>query len=340
MRKYGVIGCGSNVVDKFFSVRKIPKAGEKGYFSSTKVVDGALVGGVTLNHLAWAGTFGIKTALLARQGDDESGRIVRTEMKRLGVDDCYVDVAADQVTSESYVIKQEDGERSILMAPGGTSSITSDAVGALWAGPDSPLAQTQIFSTEISQVPLSGVLKLLSIAVEHNVQATALDIDVSPSVAVNEAKLGDKKQLIECVRSAEILKPARHAAEELLSIMSPMSVEELSNLKGTQLAEELLYYTKAKMVALTEGSKGCSIAARNHTPFTAAPPPLHNVVDTTGAGDAFFGGLLASIVAFGNPWVVDPPTLARMAATANMAGSMNCQTLGGLPSPGTKLAFA
>lgn len=44
-------------------------------------------------------------------------------------------------------------------------------------------------STEISQVPLSGVLQLLSEARAHGV-LSVLDVDVSPSVAVNEACLG------------------------------------------------------------------------------------------------------------------------------------------------------
>jgi hypothetical protein len=57
----GVIGLGSNVVDRFYRVRGAeglgPIVGQKGYFSS----EGNVVGGVTLNHLAWArcgGRFG------------------------------------------------------------------------------------------------------------------------------------------------------------------------------------------------------------------------------------------------------------------------------------------
>jgi len=35
-------GCGSNVVDRFFRVRAVPKVGEKGFFASpTKILEGA-----------------------------------------------------------------------------------------------------------------------------------------------------------------------------------------------------------------------------------------------------------------------------------------------------------
>ena len=43
-----------------------------------------------------------------------------------------------------------------------------------------------------------------------------LDIDVSPSVAIDEARLGDMATLLACVRTADVLKPAMHAAVELL----------------------------------------------------------------------------------------------------------------------------
>merc|ERR1712159_320414 len=49
-----VLGCGSNVVDYFFKVKSVPNSGEKGYFKSpTQILERTVVGGVTLNHLAW-----------------------------------------------------------------------------------------------------------------------------------------------------------------------------------------------------------------------------------------------------------------------------------------------
>ena len=48
-----VVGCGSNVVDKFYRVVAIPKRGEKGYFKDNIEDCKLLVGGVTLNHLSW-----------------------------------------------------------------------------------------------------------------------------------------------------------------------------------------------------------------------------------------------------------------------------------------------
>jgi hypothetical protein len=71
----GVVGLGSNVVDRFYRVRgpgMDAVAGQKGYFAA----EGEVVGGVTLNHLAWARSLGVPAALAARQGDDETGRLM------------------------------------------------------------------------------------------------------------------------------------------------------------------------------------------------------------------------------------------------------------------------
>jgi hypothetical protein len=38
--RFDCVGCGSNVVDRFFRVRAIPKVGEKGFFySPTKILE-------------------------------------------------------------------------------------------------------------------------------------------------------------------------------------------------------------------------------------------------------------------------------------------------------------
>lgn len=68
-----VLGCGSNVVDKYYPVRRWPKEGTKGFFLEENVCSARVVGGVTLNHLVWARALGTPTGLLALQGTDDNG---------------------------------------------------------------------------------------------------------------------------------------------------------------------------------------------------------------------------------------------------------------------------
>ena len=55
---------------------------------------------------------------------------------------------------------------------------------------------------------------------------SVLDLDVPPSVAVGEAGLGTMEEVVDCVKNADILKPAHEAAEELLQVMSGDSNKE------------------------------------------------------------------------------------------------------------------
>ncbi len=53
-----VLGSGSNVMDLFFPVRKLPMPGDKQYYAAETCMTDAVVGGVTLNHLSWARALG------------------------------------------------------------------------------------------------------------------------------------------------------------------------------------------------------------------------------------------------------------------------------------------
>lgn len=55
-----------------------------------------------------------------------------------------------------------------------------------------------------------------------------LDLDVPPTVAVEEARLGNMQELIDCVKSADVLKPAHDAATELLQVMLEGGNEDVS----------------------------------------------------------------------------------------------------------------
>lgn len=59
-------------------------------FSPFRALEKRLIGGVTLNHLCWAALGGVPTGLLALQGKDELGRLIRTNLRDLGVATDYI----------------------------------------------------------------------------------------------------------------------------------------------------------------------------------------------------------------------------------------------------------
>ena len=323
-----VLGCGSNVVDQFFMVEAVPKVGEKGFFRSpNKIHEKSVVGGVTLNHLSWAALLGVPTGLLALQGGDVPGRLIRRSMKKLGISPEFLQVSEEYMTAQSYVFVQQDGERSIIMASGATSLINDKVVYEFFA--DSIKGQACMLSTEISQVPLSGVAALLNTAKSSNVMSI-LDLDVSPAVALKEAKLGSMHELVECVNTADVLKPAKHAAREMLSLLRP---DIKKNLSSSDTVQYLMENTNAKMVALTAGGDPTVIATRDAL-VEIPTKKLDKVVDATGAGDAFLGGLITGLHFHGFPKTLDEITC--IGELANKTGAACCMVLGGLPDVTSK----
>jgi sugar/nucleoside kinase (ribokinase family)/D-arabinose 5-phosphate isomerase GutQ len=329
-----VVGCGSNVVDKFFRVRAIPKPGEKGYFANPKKhLESEVVGGVTLNHLAWARVLGVPTALFALQGEDEVGRTIRAEMQRQGVSTQYVQVSEAYASSVSYVWLEPSGERCILMAPASTGEVSESIVEAKMKP---AIERAAIVSTEVSQVPLSAVETILKLANSFG-RISVLDVDVPPSVSRDAAGLGSHDELLACVRAAQVLKPSLEAARELLELWgSDAAKANLGKVRAEEIARRLRDTFDCKLVAVTNGAAGAGLAISSAA--TLVPPlPGVRVVDATGAGDAFMGGLIAALYHKGVPTDLSSLTLAGRVASA--AGATCVQSLGALPDPtGSSLA--
>jgi len=300
-----VVGIGSMAVDHIRRVPRILAGDEKA--SVLPAADGSpletTVGGVVLNHLGWAAALGLRVGIFGKQADDAPGRFLRAAMARLGIaTDLDLDGSAS-TTAEIFVDPR--GARAIYMAPGATSETTAADVRrhAAFA------VRGRRLSTEISQLPLPAVLEALAIAREAGA-GTVLDLDLPPSDA--SASLGSEAQLEQALRAAEILKPSKSAAAELFPEAGgdALAIARAARARFGNVA-----------VVVTDGASGCAIAC---DAFEGnVPAPRVEPVDTTGAGDAFLGGLLVGLDA-GLDW----PDAARL---ANACGAACCEKLGAFP---------
>ena len=75
-KRFDLVGIGSMVVDLIYRTPRIIGSEEK--IALDRYGDGTttqmLVGGVTLNHLSWAGLLGLRVGIFGKQGEDEYGR--------------------------------------------------------------------------------------------------------------------------------------------------------------------------------------------------------------------------------------------------------------------------
>ena len=176
-------------MDIFHKVESLPAGGQKGYFQNpTEPISAKLVGGVTLNHLCWARLLGTPTALLALEGNDENGILIRNKLNEFDVDTTTISTSNQYCTSVSHIFLDINGERCIMMAPGSSSTINRDIVNNLFYKHFQD-NETCLFSTEISQIPLNGVIEMLNLSKKFNIPSI-IDVDVPPSIAISDANLG------------------------------------------------------------------------------------------------------------------------------------------------------
>ncbi|HVH19160.1 MAG TPA: PfkB family carbohydrate kinase [Myxococcota bacterium] len=302
-----VVGIGSMVVDRFHRVRRLLGADQKAILRD---LEGggpvrAFTGGVVLNHLGWAAALGLRTGIFGRQADDENGRVLRAAMDRAGI---ARDIALDGGASSFAEIFVDDvGGRAIYMAPGATADTTPEQVRRDHA----PfIRRAARLTTEVSQLRLVTALEALRIAREAGIP-TVVDLDLPPSDAIAQG-LGDEATLLAVLGAADLLKPSRSAAREL----APRASSDPG-----ELAHALRARFGCAAVVVTDGEAGCAIDADGFQGFVRARPV--KVLDTTGAGDAFLGGLLAALHT-GLDW----ESAGRL---ANACGAACVERLGAFP---------
>ena len=86
-----------------------------------------------------------------------------------------------------------------------------------------------------------------------------------------------------------------------------------------------------KILLVTYGSKGANLYLKDGSVFTN-PGYKVKTVDTTGAGDSFFGGFLASVLEFG----LDNSKYQEMLDIACKCGAYTATRFGAIKAMGTK----
>jgi len=304
--KLDVVGCGSMVVDLFYRTPRIIRADEKVILDANgtgAAIEQASVGGVVLNHLGWARVLGLETGIFGKMGDDRNGEFLRDGMDGLGIrHHLTLDGSA---SSYATVFVDPAGNRAIYMMRGATAELKASEIrnrhGAF-------IKNARIVTTEISQLPLKTVIAILKFARENSIP-TVLDVDVPPSDAIRT--LGSRAELDQALKLATYLKPAKVAARELAEGDDPL-----------KMAVQIRARYGNEAVIMTAGANGSAISTDDTN--VRVPAFKVKVVDTTGAGDAFLGGVLAGLL-----WKLKWPEIGRL---ANAAAAIAIGRLGAFPS--------
>lgn len=304
--KLDVVGCGSMVVDLFCRTPRIIGADEKILLDAEPTAgnEPPSVGGVVLNHLGWARVLSLEVGIFGKMGDDRYGEFLRAGMSSLGI---HQHLTLDgSASSSARIFIDAAGNRAAYMTRGATAELRPSEIGRRHGA---FIRRGRIVTTEISQLPLATVNAILLYARSHGIP-TVLDVDVPPADAC--ATLGSRSEFERALGLATIIKPAKRAAAGL--------APGFADLLDTARTIRDRYHNRA--VVITDGKQGCAIATDDEA--LRVPAFAAQQVDSTGAGDAFLGAMLAGM-RFGLDW-------QHIGRLANAAGAVCVTRVGAFPS--------
>jgi ribokinase len=246
-----------------------------------------LHGGKGANQAVAAARLGAPVLMVGRVGADTYGPELRAELAQEGVDTTWIGTCKHDPSGVALIAVAGSGENSIVVVPGANGLLRAVHVDDAFVEPP------------------------------HPGSVMVLQLEVPIDVVVHAAKLAQQHQL------RVVLNPAPVSAlpDELWSYVDILVVnqQECEQLGGVAALRGLVPH-----VVTTLGGDGVVVYQDNIEPFSI-PARSVEVVDTTGAGDAFVGSLAAGLAA-GRP-------ITDAAVHANTAAGLSVTKLGARTSP-------
>lgn len=279
-------------------------------------------GGAPANLLTAAAHMGFKTAFIGKVGADMHGAFLKKTLEQEGIDTGAVIEDAAYFTTLAFVAIDEKGERHFSFArkPGADTMLRKEELDK------ELLADCKIFhfgSLSLTDEPAkSATLEAVRLAKEAGA-VISYDPNYRASLwADQHTAVAEMKAMLPYADMVKV------SDEESLLLTGKESCEE---------AAEALLDMGPKFMAVTLGSQGVLVARKGQKERISG---FHVAcVDTTGAGDSFWGGFLSSYLSLREPikqmsW----ENIKKCAVYGNAVAALCVQKRGGLPAIPTKEA--
>jgi ribokinase len=260
-----VVILGVFVADTAYRAERLPRIGETILGRSFALGPG----GKGSNQAVAAARLGAEVSFVTRLGADAFGEMAMRTWEEAGVRPVVRRDPGSYTGAACIFIEDGTGNNAIIISPGAAAEIGPedlDAQATLVSGAD-------VFVTQLEQ-PLAAAVRGLEIA-----RASGVTTILNPAPA---QPLGD-----EVLRLCDYLTPNETEAGELTGIA-------VVDLASARAAADVLLGRGVGTVVVTLGEKGALLHGQGRSvvvPAVAAGA----VVETTGAGDAFNGGLAAAL---------------------------------------------
>ena len=283
---------GSINVDLVVSVAVLPERGETvagGVFAQHQ-------GGKGANQAVAAARMGPKVAFVGAVGPDDYGRAALDELRGESIDVSRIDTLTAESTGIALIIVDGRGQNQIAVASGANARVDGRFVTRTLRG--SPVAANVLLT----------------------------NFEIRNDAVVAGAQFGAANGMTLLVNPA----PARAIASELIAlrpilIPNELEAEALTGERDPVAAGRLLAARTGNAVIVTIGARGAVVVSTSTVEHI--PAPYVEVVDTTGAGDAFCGAFAAEIAAGS-----DMSTAARVAVRAASLSTTARGARGAMPT--------
>jgi sugar/nucleoside kinase (ribokinase family) len=212
-------------------------------------------GGQAANVAAWVAALGGQARFVGKRATDPAGRILAQELRSRGVELAGPEVASGTGTVVS--VATPDGARTMLSDRGVSTELAPEELDPAW-----------LSGCDWLHLPGYSLVRspLREAALTAAAEASRVSVDLSSTAAIEEVGVERFRETLAALRPRLVL--ANEAEAELV---------------GTLAVETL---------AVKRGARGCVVTDDRGT--RELPAVEAEVVDSTGAGDAFAAGFLLS----------------------------------------------
>lgn len=289
---------GSFVVDLMGRTPHLPVPGETVKGSIFKMGPG----GKGFNQGVAAHKAGADVTMVTKLGKDAFANVALDAMNELGMKKDKVFITEETETGCALIMVDENSSQNeIVVILGACNTITDEEVESL----TEELKESEYLLTQL-ETNVSAVEKIVDIAVENNVKVI---LNTAPVQPVSD----------EVLKKVYLITPNEVEAEILTGI--PVDGKE-----NADKAADWFFEKGVQNVLITLGGRGVYIATKEKREIISAYKV--KAIDTTGAGDAFNGGLVAALAEGKDIW--------EAARFANALAAIAVQRLGTTPAMPTR----
>lgn len=268
-------------------------------------------GGGVANVAVGCARLGLRTAFVGKVGNDPFGHFLEKELRSSGVETKGLKFSENYATPIVFVTLDHNAKPSFYLygMPGADLMLEKSDI------PLDIVTSTRILHFSTVTMTIEPARSATIYAVQSAKSSEAL-ISYDPNIRLHMWK--EKSEALYwaswMIPFADIVKLNEDEAELLVGVRNPVSacLEILD--RGVQL------------VVVTLGERGAYFATKKFS--GAVSTPKVNVVDTTGAGDAFMAGLLKGIAESGAQPFEDETNLKKVIGRACATAALTTEAIG------------